>query len=274
MIPMHSLAKRLAHTCTLVGIGLLAASCRADDGSVTISGDVDGLDTLAFRGDSLLAQAERMPAQIDSLRAIIDGAMPGVTPIIGDDSLIQAMAGTLTAPTPSPAIGGAALTRRAQARGDSMARAAAQKFASTASASSRARADSVRGVIRLLGSEPARQPVLQVAGETAPMMLSGMATSGLQRLEGADVVVLGLQVSPRDIVVAEYIVRGMKGVPAYDGVLQVGESGYALVLSDGSGSKRFASLPEPLRGLSGARVWIAVPEGDAAPRAYGIIGRR
>jgi hypothetical protein len=105
-------------------------------------------------------------------------------------------------------------------------------------------------------------------------MLSGLATSGMQRLEGAEVVVRGVRVSPRDIVVADYIVRNMRGVPAYDGVLQVGDDGYVLILSDGSGRKRFTSAPAGLREMSGARVWLAVPEGTTAPRSFGLISRR
>ena len=154
-----------------------------------------------------------------------------------------------------------------------MARAAALRLTGRSSGASRSRADSVRGVITLLGTAPAVQAVLKVADDADPVTLSGMATSGMQRLAGAEVVVRGVRVSPRDIVVAEYIVRGMKGVPAYDGVLLASDDGYALELSDGTGRKRLASVPGALRGMSGVRVWLAIPSGSSTPQSYGLIRR-
>lgn len=270
---MPSLLNRTSRASCLLCICALLSACGSDDGTVTISGDVDGLDTLALRGDSLLAAADRVPSRIDSLRAVLEGRMPGSPPLAGD-SLVIASAGTLIGPPEAPATGGAALTRRAQARGDSMARAAASRYAAGSGAGARSRADSMRGVIKLVGNAPALQAVLQVADAAAPVTLSGMATTGMQRLEGADVVVRGVRIGPRDIVVADYFVRSMNGMPAYDGILQTGDDGFALVLSDGSGRKRLTALPDSLRELSGTRVWVAMPDGSSAPRSFGYIGRR
>ena len=274
MVLSKSFGTRCRNTLTLLCAGGVLGACAGDDGSVIISGDVAGLDSIALRGDSLLAASVRAPSEIDSLRAVAEGRLPGIMPIAQSESLVGSLGGTLTAPSASPATGGAALTQRAQARGDSMARAAAQRFATGATAGSRSRADSVRGVVRLQGAAPITQPVLQVAGISAPVMLSGLATSGMQRLEGAEVVVRGVRVSPRDIVVADYFVRNMRGIPAYDGMLHGSDEGYSLVLSDGSGRKRISSPPPGLRELAGTRVWLAIPDGSSTPQSYGFISRR
>jgi hypothetical protein len=155
-----------------------------------------------------------------------------------------------------------------------MARAAANQLAMGTLDASRTRGDSMRGVIKLTGTSPAVQAVLEVANNSAPVTLSGMVTRGMQKLEGAEVVVRGVRVGPRDIVVGEYHVRAMHGLPAYDGVLQASDDGYALLMSDGSGRKRISALPAALRDMTGARVWVAMPEGSSTPRSFGLIERR
>ncbi|HEY0931917.1 MAG TPA: hypothetical protein VGE27_18485, partial [Gemmatimonas sp.] len=116
------------------------------------------------------------------------------------------------------------------------------------------------------GTEPARQVVLQTAEAT--VALSGMATTGMSRLVGKEVVVRGVKVTPRDIVVSDYIVRAVDGVPAFDGVL---DAEGALRLTDGSGVRRL-TVPAPLRAYVGARVWIAMRDGAAVN--YGIVSAR
>jgi len=258
--------------CALVAFGTVALAGCWDDGSVTISGDVEGLDSLATRGDSLIAEAARRASLADSLQALTSMMQSGV-PGAANDSIVAAMAGTLIPVTETiPESRAALLTRRAQARGDSMARAAALRY-STSSSGSRSMADSIRGVIKLIGTPPALQPVLEVAESSTPVMLSGMATSGMQKLAGAEIVVRGVRVSPRDIVVSEYYIRAMNGVPAFDGVLEAGDDGYSLEMTDGSGRKRLSAIPASLRGLSGARVWVTVPQGTSTPLAFGQIRR-
>lgn len=258
----------------LACFAVIAVGCSTDDGSVVISGDVAGLDTLALRGDAMIANAGRLPDEMDSLRAIVEGRVPGVTPL-PRESIVTASAGTLAGASEPPTTGGAALTVRAQARGDSMARAAAERYASgTSSASARSRSDSMQGTIQLIGTAPALQPVLKVSGLSAPIAMTGLAASGLQRLEGAEIVVTGLRTGPRDIVVSEYVVRRMHGVQAYDGTLNADGGSYSLTLSDGSGKKWLSSVPESLRGMSGARVWVTFADGSSVPRSYGLIIRR
>ncbi len=240
---------------------LLFAVVACDRGnSVTVSGDIPGLDTLGYRGDSLLAQAGRPPAD---LIASAQGAPVGTV-----DSTIAR--GTRAASGDAPAMtAGEAMSLRAQARGDSMARARAPQRAGGNDPSGRTRADSVRGVVTLVGVEPARRVVLRVGGND--VSLSGMATAGLRRVAGTEVMVRGVKITPRDIVVSDYLVRASGGVPTWDGIL---ERGGALRLTDGSGRKRLPSVPVELRGMVGARVWVAFKNGSATADSYGVISRR
>ena len=246
---------------------------------VTISGDVAGLDTLAFRGDSLIAEAERAPMFIDSLRvasqeelkrqlaeslAVID---PGKRPVeratsngtLGTPASIEkALSGAGTA--------GRAMSRRAQARGDSMARAFAARLAGNGTGADRARADTMRGQLVWQGAEPARTVVLRMP--EGNVTLSGMATTGMSKLVGSEIVVRGVRVSPRDVVVSDFFVRAADGIPAVDGTILPDGS---LRLTDGSGVKR-VPLPASMQGLTGARVWVALKDGR--PYAYGLIQNR
>lgn len=273
----------------------LLTGCLGDNGSVSIKGDVAGLDSLALRGDSLIARAGRAgPTSLDSLRAAVEaqlasgvpdlaasgavgGAAGGAAAVAtglttggGDGVLVTTPATSAPAPRdpstmPQTSSLGAEMSRRAQALGDSMARAAAARVVAGAGAN-RSRGDSLRGVLAFQGNESVRQVVLKTAGAT--VALSGMATSGMSRLVGKEVVVHGMKVTPRDIVVASYVVRAADGVPALDGVL---DAEGALRMTDGSGV-RHVSVPPTLRPYVGSRVWIALRDGVAVN--YGVIGSR
>lgn len=280
--------RRLLPWCAAL---LVACGDGSAGGEVTISGDVAGLDTLAFRGDSLLAAADRAPVVFDSLLrasqeeiarqfaeslAVIDpdrrteagratassaGTLDGGT--ITAEAL--AAAGVASASNGGNSAGGA-MSRRAQARGDSMARAFAARLAGGGTDADRARADTVRGQLVWQGTEPARTVVLR--GPDGAIALSGMATTGMSKLVGSEVVVRGVRISPRDVVVSDFFVRAADGVPAYDGTILTDG---ALRLTDGSGVRR-VPLPSAMQGLTGARVWVALKDGK--PYAYGLIQNR
>jgi hypothetical protein len=193
------------------------------------------------------------------------------------DSMNRRAATPPTAPssaavTSSGRPGDNPITRRAQARGDSLARASARAYAGTLSREPRAGGDSVRGTVTLVGNAPARHAVLKDAHGSI-ITLSGMATSGLAGLEGAEVVARGVRVTPRDVVVSGYLVRAVDGVPAWDGRLEESADGWALQLTDGSGRKRISAPSATLRALVGARVWISMRAGNT-PTAFGVVGRR
>lgn len=251
---------------------LFCAGAACDRGGVSVSGDVPGLDTLGYRADSLLAQADRGPSSVlDSIALLKSAAELAAT-------------GALPAPTSEPATSvergardaaqagrtqGQMMSQRAQARGDSMARAMAQQLAGGSGTSGRGGSDTLRGIVTLIGTAPAQHAGLVVDGIT--VSLSGMATSGMTRLEGVEVVVRGVKVTPRDIVVSNYLVRESDGVPAWDGIL---DADGILRLTDGSGFKRLSSIPTALRSTIGGRVWVAFKAGTSIPLSYGYIGRR
>ena len=240
--------------------------CNRDKG-VTISGDVPGLDTLGYRGDSLMTWAERRSSALrDSMQRLNDPTRLPARDTAVDRTLPTG--GAATSP-PSRLTAGQEMSRRAQARGDSMARAVAQRLAGADNGDGGSRRDSLRGIVTLIGAEPARVVVLRADG--IDVTLSGMAATGLHRIAGTEVVVRGVQVTPRDIVVRDYFVRASGGVPAWDGTL---EDGGELRLSDGTGRQRLPSVPGPLRGLVGTRVWVAFKPGSTTADSYGIIGRR
>lgn len=250
-------------TVLTVGLAMLlgASACKRSSDSVTISGDVAGLDSIGLRGDSLLARAGLLPATTDSTAAGRGVATPPSAP------------NTPSAPSVPSAPGDNPMTRRAQARGDSMARAEAMRLVA-GSAAARSSGDTVRGVITLIGSAPAKQVVLRPSDDDRTIALSGMATTGLARLEGLELMIRGVKVTPRDVVVSSFLVRAKDGVPAFDGKLSTDGRGSFLTLTDRSGRKNIPLLPSPLRGLEGARVWIAMKPGTRTATTYGVIGRR
>jgi len=244
----------------LLSIVIVGSACQnSDREAIAASNRAAAMGANALKGDSLLALAAEIPdLSIDSMRAAIEARM--ANPEAGDDLLALPNSGASGSRNP-----GAEVSRRAQARGDSMARAAAAQLAGGAGGQ-RDFSDSLRGVLTYQGTEPARLVVLKTAETT--VALSGMATNGLSRLVGKEVVVHGVKVTPRDIVVSDFVVRAVDGVPAVDGVLQ-GDG--VLRLTDGSGVRRVA-VPAPLRPYVGARVWIAVRDGE--PATFGVISGR
>jgi hypothetical protein len=254
-------------------------------GDVTIRGDVRGLDSIGFLGDSLFAQADRLEQSLDSLRAVAEGRLPagGRTEpaAVGAGRVTGGDAGTTTTGARTAAarraddaiFGAGGATARAQARGDSIARASALRAARGAAADDRTRGDTARGVVVLVGTPPTTQTALRTASGST-MALSGIAASGMQALEGLDLMVRGVRISPRDIVVADYVVRGKDGVPAWDGRLTHSGGAWSLVLTDRSGQPRLANVPPALRSLEGARVWVTTRPGDATPVAFGVITGR
>lgn len=253
-------SKKFRAHAALLGVAVLLLACRGEpDGGVTISGDVDGLDSIGLRGAALLADAERAPSLIDSLRAEAEGR--AMRPTAAESTVVDRPLREGENP----------MTLRAQARGDSMAQAAANRLVS-GSAGGTHTPDSVRGIVTMIGSDPVRQVVLRPLSSSTTIALSGMATKGLTRLEGTELVAYGVKVSSRDIVVSAYVVRAVDGVPAFDGRLKGGAGAWYLDLSEG-GRKALPSVPTALRGLSGLRVWVAMPAGGTTIQSFGVIDR-
>ncbi|MEO7998032.1 MAG: hypothetical protein ABI852_11340 [Gemmatimonadaceae bacterium] len=162
---------------------------------------------------------------------------------------------------------------RAETLGDSIAQARANEL--VAQTRTKVKFDTARGEIRLEGSPPAARPVLMTNKGTTKIALNGMGIEGLNQLVGSEVVVRGMLASPRDIVVSGFSVRTVNGLPAIDGRLfQPLGGGWAVELSDRTGTRKFAAIPQALQAFEGARVWIVDEPGKGSPQLYGVITRR
>lgn len=130
--------------------------------------------------------------------------------------------------------------------------------------------DTVRGVIAVVGSEPAVMVALRPAGGGPELFLEGDAVRALRRLSGVEVWAEGQGVPERRrFTVRRFAVRAVEGTPAVDGVLVAEEGGLFLVPRDGE-RVRIPDPPPALRARTGAWVWIAGRRaGDV--EAYGII---
>jgi len=255
----------------VVGLFVLLNACdRKGSGEVVLSGDVPGLDTLATRADILLAGPARSVFLEDSLRAATMAALPRQA-----EAALRA-APIATAPDPAtatPNSAGREMSQRAYARAESLMRSGTGSVSANVGAGGAAQRDTVRGTLVMKGTAAAPQMVLLTRNGNTEVALSGMATSALSRMDGIEVVVRGVLVSPRDVVVSDYIVRGVKGVPAFDGVLSQADGAWSLALTDGSGKKRLATVPPTLRSAVGTRVWVSVQPGVDTPVGAGIVRR-
>jgi hypothetical protein len=249
-------------TATVVFAAVVFSACSQGEKTIVISGDVEGLDSIGLRGARLFEEAERAPTSMDSLRASIEERLgeTGASPTIR--------------PPAEPPPAGNPMAERAKARGDSMARASANRLAGIAEGLNSAGGDTIRGIITLIGSDPAKQTVLRTRDGRTTIALSGMVTTGMSQLEGLDLLVRGVRVSPRDIVVASYVVRAADGVPAFDGILNNSDGAWSLTLTEDGSRKRLPSVPSALRERAGQRVWIAMQPGANTVESFGAINRR
>jgi hypothetical protein len=145
--------------------------------------------------------------------------------------------------------------------------ACARGSAAPAGGGAAAGADTLRGTLRITGSEPGVTfVVVDASGRTTA--LDGDRVL-LERLAGVEVAVEGDAVADAPFRVARVAVRAVEGVAAVDGVLAREGGRDVLVLADGT-RRVVARLPEPLRGRTGARVWLAGPL-DSDIDSFGVI---
>jgi hypothetical protein len=147
------------------------------------------------------------------------------------------------------------------------ARGAPAPAGAAVSAGTEMRVDTLRGMIEVVGSEPATSVALLLDGGTRAVTLEGERPL-LDRLAGLEVAVWGSPVRGGVFRVVRVAVRAASGVAAEDGMLAREGAGWVLVT--GGGRLPIARLPEALRGMAGARVWIAGPL-DRAPDSFGVI---
>lgn len=252
---------------------LLLAGCAAEPAGreVVLSGDIPGLDSLAARGDSLIARTERgdildepvVDTQRTRRAAEAEAAalVPERPPSANSEAPRPSPPTAVLSKTPtSPRSQAAQMMARAQARADSMARTGA-----VGRPAATARGDTVRGT--LVPAPAGSGATMALRAEGRLIQLSGVGTTGLTPLNGTEVMLRGVRVTPRDLVVTEFFVRGWNGLPAVDGTILADGS---LRASDGSGIIR-GIVPPLLRGRIGARAWIAIRGGQ--PVQFDLIER-
>lgn len=176
-------------------------------------------------------------------------------------------------PTPLDSMPIKRRVSRSEELGDSIARVRASEL--VAQSSTPVKVDTIRGEVRLDGSGPAARPYLLTDRGNTRIGLTGMGTDGLNQVVGSVVVVRGMLASPHDIVVSGYSVRTVNGLPAIDGrLVQPLNGGWAIELSDRSGTRKLSSIPQALTAFEGGRVWIAEESGKGGAQLYGVISRR
>lgn len=139
-------------------------------------------------------------------------------------------------------------------------------------------ADTVRGLVTIVGSEPLTTVQLTTT-DGRGWQLVGDSLAVLRAAAGLEVMVRGTVLAPdRDshpratLQVTRFLVRGADGVAAVDGTLERDNTGFALRLADGRRAA-LAAVPTTLREQIGARIWWAGPL-DGAPNAYGVLAAR
>jgi hypothetical protein len=158
------------------------------------------------------------------------------------------------------------VTRFAVAAGALVFLACAPAPAPPPSGSAAAQADTLRGTVEEVGSDPGMWMVIHTPDGRA-VRLDGERTL-LRQVVGLEVMVRGTPVQG-GFAVREIDVRASGGIPAMDGVLERRSSAYVLVTRDGR-ALPIARLPDDLRGMLGARIWIAGPL-DQPPQSSGIL---
>ena len=253
--------------CTLTGCDRFKERILGFGRSPNVADASKGFDSQTIRRDSIFRHRQAAQDSLDAMSMVRRAT----------DSLTRGArtAATVATASTAPIARGAMPTQpvsRAQTLGDSMANARADQLAgqnSTAVAG-----DSLRGMVKMDGSGPGSRPILLMNRGKTVVTLSGMGTDGLRQVLGSEVVVRGMRVSPGDIVVSSFSVRAVNGIPTIDGRLMKSSGGWTIELSDKSGVRKLASVPEALQAFEGARVWVAEEAKNAVPQLYGVIARR
>ena len=130
--------------------------------------------------------------------------------------------------------------------------------------------DTVRGIVAIDGAEPLTRVVVRRPDGRA-IEVRGPLADTLRGAVGLDVMVSGARAGAGGdlIEAAGFRVRGLDGIAAADGRLELDGDGVVLVTVDG-GRLRYPAAAEALRRLAGRRVWIAGTPGSE-PQQWGAL---
>jgi hypothetical protein len=269
----HFLAFRRILRAGMLIVLCTACAGDADEQGVGLPKNPEDLAAAAERGDSMARLILAEQAIADTLARVAAGELdPSALARVGAAALAEPieMDTSLLAAPSAPRGTGDAMTLRATARGDSLARAAAVRQAERDAANAgRATADSLRGIV--MGPDVAGGAPLSLSTPMSPnpVTLSGMATAELAQLEGMEVVVRGVRTNARDLVVSTFAVRSINGASVADGILQNDNGAWSLQLT-GGGRLPLARVPFDLQPYAGSRVWLTT----SGPVQHGVISRR
>ena len=117
-----------------------------------------------------------------------------------------------------------------------------------------ARADSVRGIVSVVGTSFEKHVLIAERGTSRRVEVVGALSSLIGHVSGAEVSANGAW-SGTQLNASRFVVRSVDGQPAIDGTLKT--EGGALFIVTAEGTRiRIAAPPPPLVGHDGARVWI------------------
>jgi len=136
-----------------------------------------------------------------------------------------------------------------------------------------ANADTLRGVIRVIGSAADEQVVVRPNVGGAAVTLLGSQSAVLGRLSGVDVWLSGRREGERRMTVDRFLVHSVDGVPAMDGTLVARDGGFAIVTTADHAEHPIVNPPAALRSHVGARVWITGSLESGAV-TFGVISDR
>ena len=127
--------------------------------------------------------------------------------------------------------------------------------------------DSLTGIVSVTGTAFEQRLFLR-SGNSATLLSAGAADSAaLSRMGGVEVLVIGKR-APNLLRVERFVAVNVAGSPVVDGFLR--NDGGRLVLETTHGRIPLGNPPPALRGMIGARVWVAGPL-DTGPNTYGVI---
>lgn len=258
-----------------VAAALLCSACGSgsDQNVLELPRSARDLEAAALRGDSMAALIAAAQALTDTLVRTEPGALtPEELAQIAALKVAEATAASIPA-VAKPSGTGDGMTQRAVARADSMARASAESLARRlAPAANRGTGDSLRGVLKIERTMSGPRVTLLTTEVGKPVVLSGMATTDLARLEGLEVVVRGARIAQRELAVSSFVVRAANGVPVSDGVLINRDGVWSLQITEGGHLALGRTPTAEMREFAGERVWFA--RGESSPPTFGVIARR
>lgn len=136
-----------------------------------------------------------------------------------------------------------------------------------------AAADTLRGVVAVVGSAVDEHVVVRPNGGGPAVTALGPQGATLGRLSGAEVWIAGTPAPMRGFHVTRFLVRSVDGAPAIDGTLARRGAGYVIVTTASGAERPVAKPPAALVTHVGARVWITGSL-DSGALAFGVISER